>query len=42
MIERTYSVHIACHGDEIARAAMLDPAAPAATANVLPLSGRRA
>jgi len=40
MIERTYSVYIACHGDEIARAAMLDPAAPAA-ANVVSLPGRR-
>ena len=42
MIERTYSAYIAHHGDEIVRAALLDPAAPAATTNVLPLSGRRA
>jgi integrase len=42
MIERTYSAYIAHHGDEIVRAALLDPTAPAATANVLPLSGRRA
>src|SRR5262245_39449472 len=41
MIERTYSVYIAHHGDEIVRAALLDPAAPVATANVLSLSGRR-
>jgi hypothetical protein len=41
MIERTYSAYIAYHGDEIVRAALLDPAAPAA-ANVVSLPGRRA
>jgi integrase len=41
MIERTYSAYIAHHGDEIVRAALLDPAAPA-VANVVSLPGRRA
>jgi integrase len=40
MVEATYSKHIASHGDELARAVMLDLDPPAG--NVVPLPGRRA
>ena len=37
MLERTYSKHISDHADALSRRALLDPAAPAAGANVVPL-----
>jgi integrase len=37
MIESTYSKHIADHADVLTRRALLDPGAPAAGANVVPL-----
>src|SRR5262249_13173222 len=40
IVEKNYSRHIARHGDDLARAALLDAARPTA-ANVVPLPGRR-
>jgi integrase len=40
-IEKTYSKFIADHSDAVTRAAMFDPAAPAAAGNVIPLSSRK-
>src|SRR4029077_9859854 len=37
MIERTYSAHIADHADALSRRALLDPSAPGAGANVVPM-----
>ena len=40
MVEKHYSKHIAEHGDEHARAALLQHEPPSVATNVVPISGR--